>query len=126
MGSCCDPSSGSPSAAAFSSFLDFPTLWTLIAPRDVSDEGLDRLGLEAAGDPELLPRRVLRDRPEEGVTESDSSSESGSVRVSSRLDADLDGDDSPLLFRLDLERSDEEREPIGVSGTGASAAAIGG
>ena len=60
------------------------------------------------------------------MTESDSSSESGSVIVSSRLEADLDGDDSPLLFRLDLERSDEEREPIGVSGTGSSAAAIGG
>ena len=69
---------------------------------------------------------MLRDRLEEGVAESDSSSESGTVKVSSRLDADLAGDTSQLLFRIDLERSEEEREPIGVSGTGASAAGVGG
>ena len=66
---------------ACSSFLVFPTHWTLTAPLEASEDGRERFGREAElRVEELLPRRVLRERAVEGVPELDSPLDSGAVR----------------------------------------------
>ena len=108
----------------------FPTLCNRTAPLEVDEGGLDRFGREPesrAG--EFLPRRVLRERVEEGVSVADSSSDSGSVRTSSLSLMGSVRDESPLP-RIESERAEdgreEGREAIGVSGTGSSAPVAGG
>ena len=84
MGPLSDPSSGSPGAAAFSSFFVFPTRWTLTAPLEASEGGHARFGweLEPRAE-EVLPRQVLRERIVDGVAWLDSPLDSGLVRFSS-------------------------------------------
>ena len=108
----------------------FPTLCNRTAPLEVDEDGLDRFGREPesrAG--EFFPRRVLRERVEEGVSVEDSSSDSGSVRTSSLSLWGSVCDNSPPP-RIERERAEdgreEGREAIGVSGTGSSAPVAGG
>ena len=103
----------------------FPTLCNLTAPLELDEDGIDRFGREPesrAG--EFLPRRVLRERVEEGVYVEDSSSDSGSVRTSSLSLMGSVRDNSPLP-RIESERAEDGREEgrqaIAVSGTGSSA-----
>ena len=113
---------------ACSTFFVLPTLRTLTAPLEASEDGRDLYGRETElRAEEFLPRRVLRERVVEGVPELDSPPDPGPMRSSSSSGIDSAYDGSLLLRgRIDCDLADDGLEAIGVSGTGASAAAAGG
>ena len=121
VGSPGESCSGSPGVTCASSLPAFPTLCTLTPPLDVNEEGLERFDRDGDAEAEAdLPRRELRERDEDDVPGEGSSSVSEPVRVSSRPVIGVEGGLSP---RLDLDLAEEGDDPIGVSGTGSSAAA---